>query len=50
MTGSAKQSISPRKEGMDCFASLAMTKSYGLIAIFVIGPDQNIENNPMHSS
>jgi hypothetical protein len=25
MTGSAKQSISPRKERMDCFASLAMT-------------------------
>jgi len=25
MTGSAKQSISPRKERMDCFAALAMT-------------------------
>src|SRR6202166_4380087 len=28
MTGSAKQSISPRKERMDCFAALAMTVSY----------------------
>src|SRR3977135_1522331 len=27
MTGSAKQSILPRKERMDCFASLAMTVS-----------------------
>jgi hypothetical protein len=28
MTGSAKQSILPRKERMDCFASLAMTALY----------------------
>src|ERR1700704_710403 len=32
MTGSAKQSIVPRKERMDCFASLAMTSKHTFAA------------------
>src|SRR5882757_8356603 len=50
MTGSAKQSIVPQKERMDCFASLAMTVllSRSDQRVTILGQQQNLRDADLH--